>query len=45
LADLYPQLLDHACLYFSAQDILKFLGRRLHPRFDAEELGGSFPGW
>lgn len=38
LADLYPQLLDHACLYFSAQDILKFLGRRLHPRFDGEVL-------
>jgi hypothetical protein len=38
LAELYPLLLDHACLYFSAQDILKFLGRRLHPRFDGEVL-------
>jgi hypothetical protein len=38
LADLYPQLLDHACLNFSAQDILAFLGRRLHPRFDGEVL-------
>jgi hypothetical protein len=36
LADLYPRLLDHACLHFSAQDILTFLGRRLHPRFDGE---------
>jgi hypothetical protein len=38
LADLYPRLLDHACLNFSAQDILSFLGRRLHPRFDGEVL-------
>jgi hypothetical protein len=38
LADLYPRLLDHACLNFSAQDILMFLGRRLHPRFDGEVL-------
>jgi hypothetical protein len=38
LADLYPGLLDHACLNFSAQDILTFLGRRLHPRFDGEVL-------
>jgi hypothetical protein len=38
LADLYPRLLDHACLHFSAQDILSFLGRRLHPRFDGEVL-------
>jgi hypothetical protein len=38
LADLYPRLLDHACLHFSAQDILTFLGRRLHPCFDGEVL-------
>ena len=38
LGELYPQLLDHACLHFSAQDILTFLGRRLHPRFDGEVL-------
>ena len=38
LADLYPHLLDHATLHFSAQDILTFLGRRLHPRFDGEVL-------
>jgi hypothetical protein len=38
LAEVYPQLLDHACLYCSAQDILKFLGRRLHPRCDGEVL-------
>lgn len=38
LAELYPRLLDHACLHFSAQDILTFLGRRLDTRFDGEVL-------
>jgi hypothetical protein len=38
LAGLYPRLLDHAALNFSAQDILSFLGRRFHPRFDGEVL-------
>jgi hypothetical protein len=38
LAGLYPRLLDHACINFSAPDILAFLGRRLHPRFDGGVL-------
>jgi hypothetical protein len=38
LAGLYPRLLDHALVNFQAQDILTFLGRRLHPRFDGEVL-------
>ncbi len=38
MAELYPRLLDHACLPFGAQDILTFLGRRLHPCFDGEVL-------
>jgi len=38
LAHLYPRLLDHATLQFSAQDILAFLGRRLHPCFNGEVL-------
>ncbi len=38
LANLYPRLLEHATRNFSAQDILGFLGRRLHPRFDGEVL-------
>jgi len=38
LAELYPRLLEHAWLQFSAQDILAFLGRRLHPCFDGEVL-------
>ena len=48
LAGLYPRLLDHATVQFSAQDILGFLGRRLHPRFDGEVLTdcqkGRWPG-
>jgi len=38
LAALDPRLLDRATLHFSAEDILTFLGRRLHPRFDGEVL-------
>jgi hypothetical protein len=38
LAALYPRLLDHALVQFSAQDILTFLGRRLHPCYDGEVL-------
>jgi hypothetical protein len=38
LVELYPRLLDHALLKFSAQDILTFLGRRLHANFDGEVL-------
>lgn len=38
LADLYPRLVEHATLNLSATDILSFLGRRLHPRFDGEVL-------
>jgi hypothetical protein len=38
LSELYPLLLDHALLHFSASDILTFLGRKLHHRFDGEVL-------
>jgi hypothetical protein len=48
LAGLYPRLLDHAAVTFSAKDILTFLGRRFHPRFDGEVLTscqkGRWPG-
>ena len=48
LAGLYPRLLDHAVVNFSAKDILTFLGRRFHPRFDGEVLThcqkGRWPG-
>ena len=48
LAGLYPRLLDHAAVNFSAKDILSFLGRRFHPRFEGEVLTncqkGRWPG-
>lgn len=48
LAGLDPRLLDHAAVNFSANDILSFLGRRFHPRFDGEVLTdcqkGRHPG-
>ena len=31
-------LLDHAAVHFPAQDVLTFLGRQLHGRFQAEVL-------
>jgi len=48
LAGLYPRLLDHAAVNFSAKDILSFLGRKFHPRFEGEVLTncqkGRWPG-
>jgi hypothetical protein len=38
LQTLFPRLIDHTLLHFSADDILHFLGRRLHPCFDGEVL-------
>jgi hypothetical protein len=38
LSDLFPRLLDHAVVNFGAQDIMTFLGRRLHPLFEGEVL-------
>ena len=38
LSELYPRLLDHAVVNFSAQDILTFLGRKLHGNFQGEVL-------
>lgn len=38
LAGLYQRLLDHATFQFSAQDILTFLGRKLHGNFQGEVL-------
>lgn len=36
LKDLYPRLLDHPVVNFSANDILTFLGRKLSPQFQAK---------
>jgi hypothetical protein len=48
LAGLYPRLLDHAAVNFSAKDILCFLGRKFRPRFEGEVLTdcqkGRWPG-
>jgi len=38
LRDLYPRLLKHATLCFSAEDVLTFLGRKLHGKFEGEVL-------
>jgi len=48
LSELYPRLLDHAAVNFSARDILSFLGRKLHGNFQGEVLNdlkkGRCPG-
>jgi hypothetical protein len=36
LQPLYRRLLDHATLAFSAEDILSFLGKKLHPALQAD---------
>jgi hypothetical protein len=36
LALLYPRLVEHTTLCLGAEDILKFLGRKLHPSFAGE---------
>ena len=38
LKGLYPRLIDHAVVNFSAKDILGFLGRKLHGNFLGEVL-------
>lgn len=37
----YDQWVKHATLYFTAEDVLTFLGRRLHPNFQGEVLTDS----
>jgi hypothetical protein len=41
LAQLYGRMLDHATVNFGAQDILTFLGRKLHGNFAGEVLTDS----
>jgi len=38
LQTVYPKLLRHSTLSLSAEDVLTFLGRKLHPRFAGEVL-------
>lgn len=45
LRPLYQQLLNHATLCFSAEDVLTFLGRKLHGRFEGEVLNQYKERW
>lgn len=36
LASLYPSLVEHATLQLGCDDVLRFLGRKLHPSFHGE---------
>jgi len=45
LKPLYQELLNHATLCFSAEDVLSFLGRKLHGRFEGEVLNHYKKRW
>lgn len=48
LDELLPDLFQEALLTFSAQDVMRFLGRKLHPNFQGEvltQLNRRRPGW
>ena len=45
LKPLYQELLKHATLCFSAEDVLSFLGRKLHGRFEGEVLNEYKNRW
>ena len=45
LAPLYERLMHHATLCFSAEDVLTFLGRKLHPAFAGEVLNDYKRRW
>ena len=45
LKALYQELLKHATLCFSAEDVLTFLGRKLHGRFEGEVLNEYKKRW
>ncbi len=36
LVEFFPRLLEHSTLYFSARDVLSFLGRKWHGKFEGE---------
>lgn len=36
LAGIYPSLVKHAITHFASPDVLRFLGRRVHPGFEGE---------
>jgi len=45
LKSLYEKLLRHATVCFSAEDVLTFLGRKLHGHFDGEVLTDAKKRW
>jgi len=45
LQSLYPKLLEHALLHFSAEDVLTFLGRKLHGLFKGEVMTDYKKRW
>ena len=45
LKPLYQELLKHATLCFGAEDVLTFLGRKLHPSFQGEVLNDYRKRW
>jgi hypothetical protein len=45
LKSLYEKLLRHATMCFSAEDVLAFLGRKLHGRFEGEVLNEFKRRW
>lgn len=45
LKPLYQALLRHATLCFSAEDVMTFLGRKLHGRFEGELLSSYKKRW
>ena len=45
LKDLYHHLLRHATVCFSAEDVLTFLGRKLHGNFQGEVLNSFKKRW
>lgn len=45
LKDLYPKLLQHATVCFSAEDVLTFLGRKLNGNFQGEVMNDLKKRW
>lgn len=42
LRDLMPRLVEHSSLHFSATDVMAFLGRKLHGKFEGELVTDRF---
>jgi len=45
LKDLYPQLLQHATVCFSAEDVLTFLGKKLNGNFQGDVMNSLKKRW